>query len=406
MTSLYRRDLTTTSGGNVSIKSPDGRIWMTPTGVDKCNVKPEQVCSITPNGEIVGSFKPTSEWKMHFDIYKERDDVNAIVHTHTPSLLTCALSHQLPHLHSFPAVHTFLGDISMVPYRICGSDKLASACAQSVRENPHSKCFLLLNHGVLVVGSSADEAFNRLELLDRIASLYLVSKLHLDYTPLSSIPAAPHLLRESTFRNPQYQPCYEELFRFSKRAYDHHLVTTEHLFSMIDPHQPAILHTTLPLLRLTSADASTASVSETVNGTHLDYHSRIYERNTSVRVIFECLPLYTSALLLLKNCYATDIMPESFIVIGKIKYISKQDASPAFAASCIQEGATVLLIEEYGVMVIGESAMQAYDRLEVLEATSKAVYMCNDTSRGVFGLSAEEIAEVKSRFGCKLIPKG
>ena len=46
-------------------------------------------------------------------------------------------------------------------------------------------------------------------------------------------------------------------------------------------------------------------------------------------------------------------MPESFIVIGKIKYISKQDASPAFAASCIQEGATVLLIEEYGVMVIG-----------------------------------------------------
>ena len=52
------------------------------------------------------------------------------------------------------------------------------------------------------------------------------------------------------------------------------------------------------------------------------------------------------------------IMPESFIVIGKIKYISKQDASPAFAASCIQEGATVLLIEEYGVIVIGESAMQ------------------------------------------------
>lgn len=51
-------------------------------------------------------------------------------------------------------------------------------------------------------------------------------------------------------------------------------------------------------------------------------------------------------------------MPESFIVIGKIKYISKQDASPEFAASCIQEGATVLLIEGYGVIVIGESAMQ------------------------------------------------
>ena len=51
-------------------------------------------------------------------------------------------------------------------------------------------------------------------------------------------------------------------------------------------------------------------------------------------------------------------MPESFIVIGKIQFISKQEASPEFAASCIQEGATVLLIEEYGVIVVGESTMQ------------------------------------------------
>lgn len=68
------------------------------------------------------------------------------------------------------------------------------------------------------MGSTADEAFNRLELLDRIASIYLLSKLHLDYTPLSSFSP---LIQEHTFRNSQYQAYYEELFRFSKRAYDH-----------------------------------------------------------------------------------------------------------------------------------------------------------------------------------------
>ena len=52
------------------------------------------------------------------------------------------------------------------------------------------------------------------------------------------------------------------------------------------------------------------------------------------------------------------IMPESFIVIGKIRFIPKQDASPGFAATCIREGATVLLVEDYGVIVVGESAMQ------------------------------------------------
>lgn len=50
--------------------------------------------------------------------------MKAIVHTHTPSLLTCALSHQLPYLSAFPTVHAYLGDIAMVPYCVCGSTAL------------------------------------------------------------------------------------------------------------------------------------------------------------------------------------------------------------------------------------------------------------------------------------------
>ena len=79
MKMLYKRQLTTTSGGNVSVKDEEGKIWVTPSvgicwmlecqGIDKCNVKTEQVCYILPDETRVGAYKPTSEWKMHFEMY-------------------------------------------------------------------------------------------------------------------------------------------------------------------------------------------------------------------------------------------------------------------------------------------------------------------------------------------------
>ncbi len=78
MKMLYERQLTTTSGGNVSVRDENNTVWVTPSvivaqqddsqGIDKCNVKKEQVCSILPDETIIGSYKPTSEWKMHFEM--------------------------------------------------------------------------------------------------------------------------------------------------------------------------------------------------------------------------------------------------------------------------------------------------------------------------------------------------
>ena len=110
--------------------------------MDKCHVLPEQVSQILPNGEKRGSYKPTSEWKMHYnaylvfslrfrDRYAERSEIGAIVHTHSPALLTFALSHNIPETRIFPLISQFLGEVAMVPYRICGSDKLVP-CSKRV----------------------------------------------------------------------------------------------------------------------------------------------------------------------------------------------------------------------------------------------------------------------------------
>ena len=129
--------------------------------MDKCHVLPEQVCQILPNGEKIGSYKPTSEWKMHYNAYlllflfvshrySIRSEIGAIVHTHSPSLLTFALSHKTPETHIFPLISQFLGEVAMVSYHICGSDKLVvlgfgfyiGGCVLQRSSKP-SKCKLL-----------------------------------------------------------------------------------------------------------------------------------------------------------------------------------------------------------------------------------------------------------------------
>lgn len=60
--------------------------------------------------------------------YAERENIGAVVHTHSPSLLAFALSHTIPCIDLFPLVHRYLGEVALVPYYVCGSDKLVFVC--------------------------------------------------------------------------------------------------------------------------------------------------------------------------------------------------------------------------------------------------------------------------------------
>lgn len=90
-----------------------------------------------------------------------------------------------------------------------------------MRENPKSECFLLLNHGVLVIGSDIREALSRLELLDRMATIYLLSKQHMEYQPLSGDSSYGLRVSDPISVDDDYSAIYDELTQFSQRAYLH-----------------------------------------------------------------------------------------------------------------------------------------------------------------------------------------
>ena len=104
---LYRHRLTTTTGGNLSCMDDDGTLYITPSGGDKAIVKPEHVC-VSKTGvhhhhdqhdhrnnesdSFEGPMKPSMEWRLHTEIYKERPDCKAVLHAHSMALIAFSMA--------------------------------------------------------------------------------------------------------------------------------------------------------------------------------------------------------------------------------------------------------------------------------------------------------------------------
>ncbi len=82
MDRIYAHDMTTTSGGNISVKDENGDVWITPARVDKGSLRRQDVVRIRPDGSKDGIHPPSSEFPFHLAIYEARPDVKAVIHAH------------------------------------------------------------------------------------------------------------------------------------------------------------------------------------------------------------------------------------------------------------------------------------------------------------------------------------
>ena len=98
---IYRRGLTTTSGGNISVIDEQGDIWVTPSGIDKGSLTIDDIVCVKADGSIVGRHKPSSEFPFHKAIYAARPDVKAIIHAHPPALVSFSIVRQIPNTKIF-----------------------------------------------------------------------------------------------------------------------------------------------------------------------------------------------------------------------------------------------------------------------------------------------------------------
>ncbi len=147
------------SAGNISTRTREGLVAITPTGVKYDVLRPEQIAIVDLDGKPVDApSKPSSETPMHTAIYRNLPNVGAICHTHSPYAITfAALGKEVPMI----SVELFTcgAPIPVAPWACPGTAEAGVVTVEIFRSRPELKICLLRNHGLVAIGEDLDNAF-------------------------------------------------------------------------------------------------------------------------------------------------------------------------------------------------------------------------------------------------------
>lgn len=166
---LYKSGLVGSSEGNLSLRLTNKTVLITPASINKELVAKSDIVRISGDGLVIsGRHKPSSEYRLHLEIYKRRPDISAICHAHPIFATSFAVAGKPLDKVILPEVIATIGLIPVSEYGIPGSPDLARKVAR-LAENFES--VLIRNHGVVTIGKNLEEAFNRMEIIERYAQI-------------------------------------------------------------------------------------------------------------------------------------------------------------------------------------------------------------------------------------------
>jgi L-fuculose-phosphate aldolase len=170
---LYRLGFMPGTSGNLSVRLDDERLLATPTGVSKYLLRSADLVIVDLEGrQLAGPRRVTSEIGMHLAIYCQRADIQAVIHSHPPVAtgFACA-GRALDEMFCQEAVMT-LGSVPLASYATTGTDEVADSLIPFIHGH---EAILLANHGAVTYGRSLPDAFTKMETLEHLAQIRLVT---------------------------------------------------------------------------------------------------------------------------------------------------------------------------------------------------------------------------------------
>jgi L-fuculose-phosphate aldolase len=172
---LYERGLVAGPDGNVSVRLRDGSIVVTPSGMSKVDVTPDDLVLVDGEGRVLeGKGNPSSELRMHLRIYERRADVSAVVHAHPPTATGFAVAGESFMAPVLPEVILQMGEVPIVRYATPGTADLADSFDPYLARHD---AFLMANHGATTVGPTLEVAHQRMESLEHAARIILAARM-------------------------------------------------------------------------------------------------------------------------------------------------------------------------------------------------------------------------------------
>lgn len=389
MERIYGYRMTTTSGGNLSLREDNGDVWITPARVDKGGLTREDIVRVRPDGAVDGPRRPSSELPFHLEIYRRRPDLRGIVHAHPVALVAFSLAHQVPDTRLFHQAWNVCGQAGFAPYRLPGSQALGDSVAATFQKG--FNCVILENHGVVTAAETFHHAFQRFETLEFTAKTIIKAKMLGEVRYLSTQELDQPRKRFTTFESftPASISSYEKELRatlaaFIRRAYRQRLfISTQGSFSarlddtsfLVTPYQcdrATLEGRDLVLIRNGLAELGK------VPSRAARSHAAIYERHPCAGAVINAYPVNATAFSVTDTPLDTRTIPESYVVVrnpARLPYGIHFEDREALARG-ISSHQPAALLQNDGVLVTGATILEAFDRLEVIESTAEAIINC------------------------------
>lgn len=414
MERIYRYRMTTTSGGNLSIREENGDTWITPARVDKGGLRREDIVCIRADGTIEGVRKPSSELPIHREIRRRRPELGGIVHAHPTALVAFSLVHQAPNTRVFHQARRVCGEVGFAPYELPGSVALGNRVADTFEQG--YDCVILENHGVVTAGRDLQEAFRRFETLEFTAKTLIKASLSgggIRFLTDDEID----LERQRSGTLEEFEPhapssheneVRRRLGEFVRRAYRQRLfISTQGSYSarvddsafLITPYQ--VDRGTLDVEDLVLIRDGRAEAHKPPSRA-AGLHAAIYRQHPAVGAVVNAYPVNATAFSVTGAALDCRTIPESYVVV---RHVGRAPFGLQFGdgrelAQLISPARPAIILENDGVLVTGADVLEAFDRLEVLESTAEAIINCGAIG-SLMPLSDEVTRDLDAAFfGC------
>jgi len=173
--SLFQRGYVSGGAGNMSAKIPDGNFLATPTGSSFGRLEVDRLSVVDIDGNLVSGDRPSKEVAFHLEIYKNKPECNAIVHTHSTYLTAISCLEGIDHDNAIRACTPYyvmrIGSLPVIPYLKPGDPRIAEELGKRAQ---NYRAFLLANHGPVVTGTNLIDAVDNTEELEETAKLALL----------------------------------------------------------------------------------------------------------------------------------------------------------------------------------------------------------------------------------------
>ncbi len=408
---IYKGGLTTTSGGNISIRDENDDIWVTPSAVDKGTLRPSDIMCVKNDGSVIGPHKPSSEFPFHRAIFDARRDLTAIIHAHPPALVSFSIVRQIPNTNIIPQAKFVCGTIGYAPYELPGSEELGESIAKEFVKNHNA--IIMENHGTVVGGSDLKNAYERFETLEFCARTILNAKTigeprFLTDDLIAEFEAQiPYQLPEQseTLHLSDERAIRKNIVNMVRRASDQGLMRSTYGTVSVRWRENDFLITPTNLSRW---DIQLEDIVQIKDGKRekgkipsraVKLHERIYKENPNINSIIFTQPPYLMAYGVTDVPIDVRTIPESWIFLQDIPKVSfgSQFANQDVIPKKLNKNIPAILIENDSILVTGDALLQTFDRLEVAEFSARSLIMAKPMGE-LNPINDAQIEDLRKKF--------